>query len=321
MIRNYNLEKDIITAAIADRKVANMLHRPNELQKLMPVVEDNGDAVTADGQLRIYRNSYTEIEMLPSIQANMETSQLVQNGQWCENRCTAIINGVETVVVMGGWLPALRLLQFPNSGYFEQDISVGVALSSSLKVNGNWSSNYTPDSGHWRSTNQQLPVEMTYKLNDINHICRGEFIILFNGSNYLVLPVTLYRNVNVQKPFVAFIPPSRPRCFLNENWLRHYPHATIVLTPNILDAINHQQNPNQIVMANLGHAEWLDSLDYSVLVGRNVVIIDDGAEGPYTIALIEKLQSHNLNIVAVEQQLVNNGTHLNTQTTGGTYGC
>lgn len=307
MKRNHQLESDILLAATIDRKLANMLHKPDQLRSFFNLIDEKGTAVSADGLLKLHPDKSIEVG-LPGLNPWMDMNQLHSLSNLCGIMLTSYNGGVDQIV--NGYhpfysrVPALRLMQYPFTqgtprGTFNQaDISTAHQIASSVGITGGWDKSWSCDLGPWQPSQYPVDKQLVHSICDLNGIIRAQFVIVSDTINYsyMVLPVTPFSHPKFRSNFLAFTPPEGPHAFFNEHLLTGNPWASVVLTTDIQKAINTPIISNTIYLANIGHTEWLRTLDYSALRGRNVVIEseDSWENQDYTIKLIERLNANKI---------------------------
>lgn len=306
MNKNHLFEKLVITASFLDRNLANRYSDPDSLSVTSSICSLKGMPVTADGQIKIHTDKINEF-LGNEIFLKMTYWDFVNSAQICGHvitqrfgDCDTILNCDERYISR---FPAIRLSRSPKNfessrgASFVDDLDQGQQLSSDLGVNVDWSTPYKDTNGVWKPVMKELSNYETFKVRDIDDVCKGQFILVTHPWEnwYATLPVTAFSNLKFRTDFIAFTPPPPPYSFLNEQLISVYPNARIILTPNIPAALRHQSSNQEIYLANIGGQFWLDGLNYNVLRGRQVVVIDEGGlHTTYSLKLLEKLNQNQI---------------------------
>lgn len=309
MIRNFQFEHDILTASAVDLAIANSLNNPNSLCEIMQVVECDGHAVTADGLLKFHNDRQQQF-LPPNFSSKISYENFALLSQHTGTQVTQIVGGIETVVNVSSIFRALRLSTYPTlipygREAFAMDIQHARGLVQTLKLTLGWDQSIGNREAVWKESNELLPDSATFKAYDINGNISFQFMVVTDYvKSYAVLPVVLYRHLEVQYPYIGFSPPNFRCAFLNEQHLTQFPNATVILTPNIVSALLTAPTEDRIVLANIGYESWLNKLSFDVLKERRLVLVDeDGLHKGYTLKLLEKLHLNNIAVSHIQQSL------------------
>lgn len=303
MIRDHQFETNAITASYVDRTLGNKLYNPDELIKSMGVCKHDR-LTTSDGLMQLHLDKRFDSQK-PLIMQKMPIQLFSSLTQNCGHLITEFCDDLDIVAnshpCLGSLFPIVKFSTYSSVYKSEYpniygDMRHAEQLKEDLALNIDWTTAFSDTEGKWQAVMSEHPLDVTYKVRNLRGICKSQFILIHHDNcRYSVLPVTIFRNLEFNSEFFAFTPPKPPYSFFNEHLLPLHPNAIVVISPDVIDVVHRLSDPNTVYLTNIGHDLWLDKLNYNVLKGRQVVLLDPmNMHSEYTIALIQKLKQHQI---------------------------
>jgi hypothetical protein len=298
--RNRDLEQSIMQRSQVDLLLRNAAHERNLDKYLMVRKDQKNNLIFCNGHIMLKPEQPYRAQLAPD---NVPANILLTHGnapafslnpqpacqpiiyQNWKKRGAVIVNNNPFLSIK---LVMLRMAQIDNfisgvnapiEAWSYGDRRLGAYLGGQHDITGLWGASTDKLNGAWKkATINDWPVvdfgTRCIDVFDSEEILSYKIQLAFGADgSYVILPTAYFQNPVYSEPLLVYAPPKTPYTLLNSHFLRHFPGAEVVITDNVLCALNTPPSENLIVMANIGGDAWIDELDVAFLRGRKVKLL------------------------------------------------